>query len=70
MVTVNSSGGAEVCLKTLKKRMQQELRFVKMKERRYFESPKEKAKRKLSETIKRKVRMYRLMKAKKKRASE
>lgn len=70
MVTVNSSGGVEICLKTLKKRMQQELRFVKMKERRYFESPTEKAKRKLSETIKRKVRMYRLMKAKKKRVSE
>ena len=68
MVTVNCNAGVDAALKILKKRMQQELRFTKMKERRFFESPAEKAKRKNSEAIKRKIKFYRMMKAKERAA--
>lgn len=70
MITVNCISGVDVALKNLKKRMQQELRFSKMKEKKHFESKAEKTKRKISEVIKRKVKISRMLKAKAKSKSK
>jgi small subunit ribosomal protein S21 len=53
VIVISYTGNPDAALKTLKRRMQQELRFSKMRENRCYESPSEKARRKSAEACKR-----------------
>lgn len=61
MILINCNANVDSILKSLKKRLQQELIFTKLRQKRHYESPAQKRKRKLDETIKRKIkfRMHR-----------
>merc|ERR1712151_933256 len=59
MIVVQCSGNPEMSIKLLKRRMQQELYFTKIREKRHYESPSEKARRKSVDAAKRRVKLRR-----------
>ncbi|QEK39384.1 30S ribosomal protein S21 [Candidatus Sneabacter namystus] len=52
-IVVGCSSNTDATLKILQKRLRQELRFSKMRERRHYESPSEKSRRRSAEASKR-----------------
>lgn len=57
MIVVSYNGNVELALRSLKKRMQQELYFSKMRENRCYESPSAKIRRKCADAAKRRSKM-------------